>query len=310
MKRAHSHISDRCLRRAALALTLIGLLLIPMGELGAAQPSDATMRFGFSHSLFGKVKENEARAAIEILASRVARQRKVPAPPQAVLFKNTEEMATALKNRTVDMVAVSVLEYEKLQRQTPFGTILFPTKTKETSEEYVLVSHKEGPVQSLADLAGRHILIYQNILQCLAPLWLDTLLIDRGLAPIESLTGKVERNGNILEILLPVFFRQADACLVSRRSLETTIEMNPQLGRQLQVLESSPPMVPIVFAFRRDYTPSFKEGLLEALRSLHETEDGRQILMFFKISQFEEHSKPLLDATLELISYHSRLLSR
>lgn len=78
MKRVYSNSPDPNLRWAVLAL--VGLLLLPLSKLDAAPSPDMTMRFGFSHSLFGAVKKNEARTAIEFLASSVAQQRKNSIP--------------------------------------------------------------------------------------------------------------------------------------------------------------------------------------------------------------------------------------
>ena len=57
-----------------------------------------------------------------------------------------------------------------------------------------------------------------------------------------------------------------DACVVARTGFETMCEINPQIGKQLKVIASSPEVVPAVFCFRADYSPPFKEDLLAGLR--------------------------------------------
>lgn len=288
-------------------LLVVCLVLIPWQSLEAAEGPYSAFRIGFSYSLFENINRNDARAAIGILAKTVARQKDIPTDPQSLLFNNSAEMVTALRSKAVDMVVVSVIEYELLQKEFDFGTILLPARNDGVGEEYLLVAHREGPVQSLGDLAGRSVLFHHSFLQCLAPLWLDNLLVERGFAAVDSFVGKTGHDENLTQVLLPVFFKQADACVVSRQSLEMTAELNPQLGRKLAILESSKKMIPMVVAFRQDYAPPYYQDLLEVLRHLHESEEGRQIMAIFKMNKFVNLSRSYMDPSLELISSHTRL---
>ncbi len=98
--------------------------------------------------------------------------------------------------------------------------------------------------------------------------------------------------------------------MISRRGLETITELNPQIGQQLKVLESSEKMVPATFAFRHDYSPPFKEALLGGLRKLHETAEGRQVLLVFQCDELTERSQPVLSSALELISSYYKATKR
>jgi ABC-type phosphate/phosphonate transport system substrate-binding protein len=291
-----------------VCLALLFLLAVPLNQIEAAAPPAPMVRIGFTSTMFNDANENDAKASMKAWGQTLARQHGVPADPEPLLFKNSKEVLTALQNKTVDMVAVSILEYETLQQELALEHIFLSVHNRQVSEEYLLVVHRDGGVKSLGDLAGRHVLLQHHIRLCLAPLWLDKLLVERGFAPIDSFADRVTCKSRLSQVLLPVFFKQADACVVSRRGLETIAELNPQIGRELMVLESSSKMIPALFAFRRDFAPPYMESLLEALRKLHETIDGHQVLLVFQCEKIAEESRPVLSPSLELISSYSQFM--
>ena len=82
-----------------------------------------------------------------------------------------------------------------------------------------------------------------------------------GIASIETLCHRMEellagvRDGaRALDAeLAELFFRTVDACLVTESGFQTIVEMNPQVGRRLRVLASSPRIVPFVTCFHSDF---------------------------------------------------------
>ena len=83
------------------------------------------------------------------------------------------------------------------------------------------------------------------------------------------------------------------------------VEMNPQLGNQLETVAVSPSVVPFVFCFRADYTSPIRKQILDAIANWHTTPAGRQILTIFQCDALEERPLSCLDSTLELLNSRS-----
>jgi len=143
----------------------------------------------------------------------------------------------------------------------------------------------------------------------LATIWLDTLLLQKGLRRAAEFCGRATFVNKATKVALPVFFRQADACLMTRRSFETMAELNPQLGKQLRVLAASPEVVPSGFAFRADYHSPFREQILVEMTQLSESPAGQQILALTQADRIQERPLSCLDSALELLATHRRLCS-
>lgn len=83
-------------------------------------------------------------------------------------------------------------------------------------------------------------------------------------------------------------------------------ESIPQVGKQLKIIASSPEVVPSVFAFGADYVPSFKETVFAAIRDLHKSPTGQQVLTIFHSEKMEEQPVSCLDSALELLTLHQQ----
>jgi hypothetical protein len=85
------------------------------------------------------------------------------------------------------------------------------------------------------------------------------------------------------------------------------IELNPQVGRQLKILLSSPAMVPFAFYFRSDYSDPVRDQIIAEIENVHLTTAGQQVLALFQCESLEVHPVSVLDSALELLATHARL---
>ncbi|WP_373500525.1 phosphate/phosphite/phosphonate ABC transporter substrate-binding protein [Desulfococcus sp.] len=254
------------------------------------------------------MNENDAKAAVKVWGELIARERSVPTDPDPDIFRDIDALIRSLREKQVDAVGITMTEYARLRREVHFSPIFVTYNAGRTTEQCVLLSHRDGPVKSVADLRGRSLLLHTNPRACLAPLWLDTILVKQGHRAAARFAGRISRDAKLSKVVLPVFFRQTDACVVTRSAFDTMAELNPQLARQLAVLAESPEMVPAVFAFRADYNPHFKGDLIAGVNGLKRTPAGRQVLTIFHSEDIEEHPASCLDTALELIAAHEKLV--
>ena len=84
--------------------------------------------------------------------------------------------------------------------------------------------------------------------------------------------------------------------MVTRRGFETLAELNPQVGKDLRVLATSPEVVATVFCFRADYDSPVMDKLIAGLRELHLSAAGRQVLTVFQSDRLEEVPPSALDS--------------
>jgi phosphonate transport system substrate-binding protein len=250
--------------------------------------------------MFTDVNENDARAAVKVWGQTVAKERGVPVDPEPRILKATADLYEALARSEVDAVGMTAIEYAGLAQKVALDPVFVTYNAGRMEEEYVLLVHEQGPIRGVADLKGRTLLYYQNPRACLAPAWVDTLLAEKGLALAAGFVGKTEYSTKLSKVILPVFFRQWDACVATRSGYETICELNPQVGKQLRIIAVSPGLVPAVFAFRSGFQSAFKDKLIEGIAELHKTPAGQQVLTIFHSDRVEPRPASILQTTLAL----------
>ncbi|WP_320045273.1 hypothetical protein [uncultured Desulfobacter sp.] len=66
--------------------------------------------------------------------------------------------------------------------------------------------------------------------------WLRSLMVEKGLGQADTYFSKLKWVNKINEAVLPVFFKQADACLVNLKGLDIMAELNPQIAQQVKIV--------------------------------------------------------------------------
>jgi phosphonate transport system substrate-binding protein len=145
---------------------------------------------------------------------------------------------------------------------------------------------------------------------CVAPAWLFAILEEGHYGSAEQFFGSVASDAKLSQVVLPVFFGQAGACLTSKRGFDTMCELNPQLSRDLRVLASSPAMVVTFYIFRKNYHSMQRERVIRALSSLRASTEGRQLATLFNFDELTVRDGSCLASALSVLEMAERARSR
>jgi len=267
---------------------------------GDAQPG---LRMAISETVAGEVNENDLRIAIKTWAETVARQTGVRIEPELC---TTAQLLQRIRNHQVDAFSLNILEFMRVSSYADREIVVDEAELPDGSE-YLLLVHQSSGIQSLADLRGRTLLLYENTRTCLARIWLEILLGSAHLGTVDTFFGRLESNPKLSRVVLPVFFRHADACLATRRGYKTMCELNPQLAKQLHILAASPKLLTTFTAFHKDSPAESKRRFLAAITDLNKTVAGRQALMLFGSTRLVQTDVAALRTALDLLHAYDRL---
>ncbi len=133
---------------------------------------------------------------------------------------------------------------------------------------------------------------------------MDSLLAGEGLPLKEEFFGAILEKEKANRAVLPVFLKQKGACVVTRAGFETMSELNPQLKKSLRVLAQSPNYVSTVICLRRGCDPELGLNVRSALGALHEDMVGKQLLMAFRIEEFQAYKPGCIQSVRALFERH------
>jgi len=291
-----------------IALSVLGGGLMAARGAGVVVTNNVeSVRFAFSVRMFTEVNENDAKASVKAWALALARERQVPMSTEPIILSGSAELRKALQDATIDGAAVTTEEYLSLEPELQSTNLFVTSIHGRFTEEYLLLVRTDSGISNLCELRGRKVMMFDNPRASLAPLWLDLIVSEKGLGTPAEHFGQILKAKKLANVVLPVFFRQQDACIVTRCGFDTMCELNPQVRAQLRVLTSSPELVPALGFIRRNYYSPLRGVMLAALRGLEKSASGTQVLTLFQSDALQEEPASFLDTARDLVEAHRRL---
>jgi phosphonate transport system substrate-binding protein len=263
------------------------------------------LRLAISEKVVCGVNLSDARAAMAVWIQELLNtiDLKMALLPDQDWVMPSDQLLVAIRGGTVDMFSVTVQEYRQV---TPYVDTSRIITDDYGGEELLLVVREGSGIMNLAGLRGRSLILQESPSTSLAEPWLTVSLWQDGLESPQQLFGHMTRNTKLSQVVLPVFFGQADACVVTRRGLDTMVELNPQLSRKLKVLLVSPRMESAFFAWRKDYPAHLKKPVFDRLLDLRSSTTAQQVLTLFQSPGFTARDADCLGPAQSLLDAYER----
>lgn len=293
-------------RFTSFAAALCLLLLLPgTTATGGDDPfGSREIVFGYSSHLLSQVSRSDAQAALALWTKEILRLAEYPAAAKTIIYENMPALINAVRQGKVDLIAISPLDYLRIRSMALMEPALVGIRGGKVGDEQVLIVRREDGIRSVHQLRGRLLTLLTAYEGEIASLWLDTTLAKQGLPNTPRFFGSLKAVPQASQAILSVFFKQADACLVNRNAFSTAVELNPQIGRDLVVLESSQ-VIPLgISCLSSSLTKAQKEEIITLSIKMTTTPTGRQVLTLFKVESVEKAPKNILDYLETLLKEH------
>jgi ABC-type phosphate/phosphonate transport system substrate-binding protein len=287
---------------AALAAPLTG------AELEKVLPK--VVRVGFSNKILSDIDPRDAQAAMELWTRELSRAMGVKVAQQTVIFRNTADLLAALKRGELSIVSLTALDYLKIRKEIELIPSVVAPSNVGKERDFLLIARKDSGIGAVADLRGKTINLPSATKQEVSHIWLDVLLMREGKRDRSSFFRQVKESNSPTQAIMAVFFRQADAAIVSRGALETSKALNPQIGSQLLVVSESQSMIGDFSCIPTTVNEKFRVSIEYAALHLHERPQGKQILTLFHIDRVVPFQPSYLEGILELLRERDRLLAK
>lgn len=277
---------------------------------GKSAGSEFRLSMGYTASSYQNVTNKDINAAVSVLLQKIAW--KHFGKGESRYYDNLSEMASDLKKGKIQAICSPAEEFMKLRSHVPIDPILVTTSDGSLDSELLLIVRRDSGIHSVRDLKKRIIVIpqnrhdYANIFM----VWIETLLMREGIYGFDSFFSSVKETRTTAGVVMPVFFRQADACVVTRQVFDLTKELNPQLGRELTAIARIEKLSQGIIAIDRRLPEEIKQKIRQAFQTVHENPDGQQLLMLFKVRKLVPFRPEYLKATEALFAEYRERRAR
>ena len=300
-----SHAVGARLRAFALSAVLGWSVFVAAG---AGGPADGlrteVLTIGLTKTAFLNVNRNDMEAALKTLARTIGRKHRYQVEARTQFYEEAPAFAAAVKTGAVRLAITDSWTYLAMHPESLGATPCFVSmEQKRIGKQYLVLTRRGGGVNSMADLRGKSLTGLEIVNSSLGRPWLETLLLSNRLGSVEAFFHPAQFVGKPATAVLPVFFGKSDACLVDATAFGVMAEMNPEVGKQLQIVATSEPLVDGVQLLSDAGWKGSEEvrlDLLETLRDLHLDPAGQQLLTMFKTDQLVPFATEHLDAVRRL----------
>jgi ABC-type phosphate/phosphonate transport system substrate-binding protein len=278
-----------------------------LARIGMGQTPARPMRVGVSLETLSGANVNDARAAYKVWTQEILNNLSVKAVELIPgIFLPSDQIVQMIRQGSVDMFGITAWEYAKVVNLVEPNAVLLEEDIAQ-GMEYILVVHNASSYKKLSDLHGRQIAIHHHRHMTLLPGWMVNMLAAENLPRMDAFFSQQVARDSVTQVVLPVFFRRMDAAALLRRDYETTVEMNPQLGRDLQALAISPNIIPILCCFHKNCSQESRKQLLSLLSRAESLPSGQQVVAMYQSRKLVTRPASCMNLTVNMLRQYERV---
>lgn len=219
---------------AGLFGVLVCLGLMP--DLVADDELDNEIRIGYFIDPIDKVDRSDLKYTLDAWADNFGSDR-YPLI-KVTTFENEARFKQSLSAGTLDLGVIYSYQYETVSELKASPQYLVG-RDVEPLVEFILLVRGDAGIDSAHDLKGKKIIVNTGRRGKLPLMWLRRFMLSEGVNEDTEIFGDVEYAADSFNSIAPVFFKNADACVITRREFQENAMLNAELVQKLHDVASS-----------------------------------------------------------------------
>lgn len=258
--RAISSISlGRTLRsKIRIGLILAWLLLcclVPVAAFGGVIEDQSRIAVGYSLQLFIEIDVKDAAAATKLWTTEVGTQAGLR--PENHMYDDVQKLIEDFRRGRIDIGTFSTLDYFQNESALRGDPAVVGLKNGKAVQRYVILVSADRKDVSMKSLKGLTLAITKN--DVLSNLFLNTVLLRERQPEMDRFFSTVLTKPKPSQTINAVYFGSADICVTTEQAFQTMVELNPQVGRKLKIVNVSPGLLQGVSIYRSSYPKDIRK---------------------------------------------------
>ena len=289
IRRVSQLLNIKLKRWFSILLPVICCLTLAIMVLGAHAASGTRsddypkiFRFGVLNLLPG-VNPKDAQLVIEMNFVRRNQKHYPGIQSKLEILPDVDTAVHMIQQQRLHLISLTGIDYLAVRDKVSIIPAFISSRVNKPLEAYVLLASKD--LQSISDVARlpRRRLVLENLGERnVGQIWLDNVLWENGYKESEVFFSTIRKADKPSRMVLPVFFGQAELCLVPESAYHAMVELNPQICTHLKILMRSPEFVRSIHCT----TPYLSAGFVDTVKrnaiTMGHTVDGQQLMLIFK----------------------------
>jgi ABC-type phosphate/phosphonate transport system substrate-binding protein len=299
---------------AILTVAFLTIFLLDFQPIGCRAEDNGDLpkilRSGFLARVIADVDPRDAQATMELMTREVSLNLGLNTSPKVVLYQDARSMIEAVRRGDLDMVSMPTIDYLRIRDTVPLVPAFVGLHKEGVGLRFVLITHRQSGVRSINQLKGKTLLSLPTSKHEPAHVWLNMLILKGVKENTASFFRQVKEIDKVSQGIMGVFFRKADAALVTRSGLDAATLLNPQIEKQMVILAESSELSDGVTCFPAGMPEKTRQTLSRAIMQMSTSTSGRQLFTIFQTSGVVPFKEAYLEGLAELMRDESILKGR
>ena len=282
--------------------------IMPMTVANAADDplASETLRAGFYAKSFPDFSVEDIEISVKLLSEEIGKE--VGIQTSVKVYEDIQSMRQDFEKGIINFVVASsilmITQFDKNLFSDGFRFI----RWAESPDRFLVLGQHKPNMDGFDSYYAQRLVLAQIDPTC--ELYLDFLSRSHFNQSYSNSFKLIKREKKAHQLILMLFFNQADVTCVHQNAYEIAIEMNPQLKQKLEVLSQTENVPQGMGLFHKNTPAAFRETVIAQALKLQNSPRGRQLLELFKSEQAIRAGVQDLMTALELYNAHQRLVDR
>jgi hypothetical protein len=213
---------------------------------------------------------------------------------------DNDQLVQTLRKTGYDVLTMTGFDYLQLKKEIELKPLLILCRSDQPTESLLLMARIGITLASIAHNPRRTLLIEKSAGETISRTWLDEELGDQGYPSCNAMFTTIRSVDRPSRAILPVFFGQADMCIVTRAALDLMTELNPQISEKLAIVKQSPGLINMLVCGTDQLEEWAEAIILKEATDMHFSPSGRQAITMIQMNHFLPFEPDYLKATERL----------
>ncbi len=263
----------------------------------------------FLRSMYSNINYNDAKAALKVYIDELQKKLLTGYKMKPVMYDNVEDLLKHYSKENLADITLAPIDFLKYKSRLSLYPVLVSSGYKSLFENYLILIRKNSRIKNIKDLADKKFGIVVIEDNSVPLMWLEVELKKK-----LSFTNKKNFFKQIIlgksesKLILSLFFNQIDACLVSKSTFDTMVDLNFQIKNQIEILSESPGYLTAISSFTKKFKESkYSTDLFNTLLKLDNYPAGKQLFALSKTAKIIPYKQEYMDNIRKLIHDYSEL---
>ena len=243
--------------------------------------AEPTLRAGFHAQSFPDFSAEDVEISVKLLSEEIGKE--VGVGTSVKVYEDIKLMRQDFEAGVINFVVASSILFASHFDSTSFSNGFRFVRNGISSDSLLLLGQTKVGQSTIDSYLGKRFILAES--DPLAEIYLDVLSRKHFNQSYTQSFKLIKREKKAHQLILKLFFDQADLTCVYRNAYQVAIEMNPELTQKLTVLDEINNIPQGMGLFHKKIPEEFRTKVISQATKLHERPRGEQLLQLFKRSE-------------------------